>query len=176
MFLFWGSFWFFREDWNLAVLPYRGGIHGHKFTPMLFPELVQIECSGCWKIILSYFWYSNSPFVLLIAVVKQKRTTEMSFVSSISIGPSHPISEIVTSHIYRLKKTRIRNEGDRKLCVFFNQERVKWLISCHSEVYRRSWNVLKIGPSHPFLWYFYYNLDDATRSFISCCFMFNQHR
>ena len=42
-----------------------------------------------------------------IAAVKQ-RTTEMSFVSS--IGPSHPISEIGTSHIYRLKKTR--NEGD----------------------------------------------------------------
>ena len=42
----------------------------------------------------------------------------MSFVSS--IGSSHPISEIETSHIYRLKKTR--NEGDLKLHVFFNQE------------------------------------------------------
>ena len=130
MFLFWGSFWFFRGDWNLAILPYRGGIHGHKFTPMLFQELVQIECSGCWKIILSYFWYSNSPFVLLIAVVKQKRTTEMSFASSISIGPSHPISEIVTSHIYRLKKTRIRNEGDRKLCFFLiKRESSGWLVA-----------------------------------------------
>ena len=65
--------------------------------------------------------------------VKQ-RTTEMSFVSS--IGPSHPISEIGTSHIYRLKKTR--NEGDQKLC-FFNQESegtvlyilsIKWLSGC----------------------------------------------
>ena len=61
----------------------------------------------------------------------------MSFVSS--IGPSHPISEIGTSHIYRLKKTR--NKGDQK-CVFFNQESedtvlyilsVKWLRGC-SEV------------------------------------------
>ena len=42
----------------------------------------------------------------------------MSFVST--IGPSNPIFEIETSHLYRLKKTR--NEGDLKLRVFFNQE------------------------------------------------------
>ena len=62
----------------------------------------------------------------------------MSFV--FSIGPSHHISEIATSHIYKLKKTR--NEGDLKLHVFFNQESeetvpyissVKWLSDC-SEV------------------------------------------
>ena len=44
----------------------------------------------------------------------------MSFV--FSIGPSHTIPEIVTSHIYRLKKTKSRNVGDLKLCVFFNQK------------------------------------------------------
>ena len=37
-----------------------GRIHECKFTPVLLQEryeyfLVQIECSGCWKIILSYF-------------------------------------------------------------------------------------------------------------------------
>ena len=61
-------------------------------------------------------------------------TTGMSFV--FSIGPSHPISEIATSHVYRLKKTR--NEGDLKFC-FFNQESedpvpyilsVKWFSGC----------------------------------------------
>ena len=63
----------------------------------------------------------------------------MSFKSS--IGPSHPISEIATSHVCRLKKTR--KEGDQKSHVFlFNQESegtvsyilsVKWLSDC-SEV------------------------------------------
>ena len=62
----------------------------------------------------------------------------MSFV--FSIGPSHPISEIATSHVYRLKKTR--NECDLKSRVFFNQDSedaetyilsVKWLSGC-SEV------------------------------------------
>ena len=38
----------------------------------------------------------------------KKGTSGMSFESS--MGPSHPISEIVTSHVCRLKKTR--NEGD----------------------------------------------------------------
>ena len=41
----------------------------------------------------------------------------MSFESS--IGPSHPISEIATSHVCRLKKTR--NKGDQK-SRFFNQK------------------------------------------------------
>ena len=45
----------------------------------------------------------------------KKGTSGMSFESS--IGPSHPISEIVTSHVCRLKKTR--NEGDWKNGVFF---------------------------------------------------------
>ena len=44
----------------------------------------------------------------------KKGTTGMSFESS--IGPSYPISEIATSHVYMLKKTR--NEGDQKSCVF----------------------------------------------------------
>ena len=48
-------------------------------------------------------------FVLLAAV--KQRTTEMSFV--FNIGPSHPISEIVTSH-NRLKKTRVIEN-----CMFF---------------------------------------------------------
>ena len=52
----------------------------------------------------------------LIAAVK-KGTTGMSFESS--IGPSHLISEIVTSHVCRLKKTR--NKGDQKSHLF-NQE------------------------------------------------------
>ena len=74
-----------------------------------------------------------------IAAIKQ-RTTEMSFVSS--IGPRHPISEIATSHIYWLKKTR--NKGDQKLRVFLIKRvrtqcyqlhilSVKWLSGC-SEV------------------------------------------
>ena len=67
----------------------------------------------------------------------KKTTTGMSFI--FSIGPSHPISEIATSHVYKLKKTR--NKGDLKSC-FFNQESevtvsyiliAKWLSGC-SEV------------------------------------------
>ena len=62
----------------------------------------------------------------------------MSFI--FSIGPSPPISEIVTSHVYKLKKTR--NEGDLKSHIFlFKRVRtqcrytqsVKWL-SGYSDV------------------------------------------
>ena len=42
----------------------------------------------------------------------------MGFASNIE--PSHPNSEIVTSHVYRLKKTR--NKGDWKPRGIFNQE------------------------------------------------------
>ena len=45
----------------------------------------------------------------------------MSFKSS--IGPSHPISEIATSHVCRLKKTR--NEGDQKYCVAYKHSSKK---------------------------------------------------
>ena len=60
----------------------------------------------------------------------------MSFV--LSIGPSHPISEIGTSHIYRFKKTR--NEDDQKFHAFlikrvrhsaiYSDLSVKWLNGC----------------------------------------------
>ena len=49
-------------------------------------------------------------FICPAIAAEKKRTTGMSFVSS--IGPSHLISEIATSHVYRLKKTR--NESDLK--------------------------------------------------------------
>ena len=44
----------------------------------------------------------------------KKGTSGMSFKSS--VGPSHPISEIVTSHVCRLKKTK--NKGDQTSHVF----------------------------------------------------------
>ena len=59
-----------------------------------------------------------------VAAVK-KRTTGMSFVSS--IGANHPISQIVTSHVYRFKKTR--NRGDQKLHVLLiKRVRAQWHI------------------------------------------------
>ena len=86
----------------------------------------------------------------------------MSFVSS--IGPNHPISEISTSHVYRLKKTR--NEGDQKLRIFLIKSlKREW---GHSAIYsefqvvellqwgRRSWNILKIGPSYPISRYLFW--------------------
>ena len=120
MFVFWGSFRFF---WGNEILPFcrRSGIHEPKFTPALFQEwyeyfLVQIKCSGCWKVISSYVWCCN--IIHLSCYCDKNRTTGISFVSS-SIGPNHPISEIATSHVYRLKKTK--NESDRvkwKLQIF----------------------------------------------------------
>ena len=56
-----------------------------------------------------------------IATVK-KGAIVMSFKSSIGLS-HHPNSEIATSHVYRIKKTR--NKGDQKLCVF----RVR--VHCH---------------------------------------------
>ena len=77
----------------------------------------------------------------------KNRKTGISFVSS--IGPNHPISEIATSHVYRLKKTR--NESDRaKIANFLNQKSentlldilcVKWLSGCSKvgdhEIYQK---------------------------------------
>ena len=47
---------------------YIGGIHHEcKFTPKWYKYfLVQIRCSGCWKINLSHFWCFNSSFVLVL--------------------------------------------------------------------------------------------------------------
>ena len=59
----------------------------------------------------------------------------MSF--AFSIGPRYSISEIATSHVYRLEKTR--NKGDLKLRVFLIKKSedtvpyilsVKWLSDC----------------------------------------------
>ena len=67
-------------------------------------------------------------------VAVKKITTGISFVSS--IGPSHPISEITFSHVYRLKKTR--NEGDRKTRVFLiKRERTQ----CHITWVSSDWVV-----------------------------------
>ena len=74
-------------------------------------------------------------FICVAIAAAKKRTTGIRFVTS--IGSSHPVSEIATSHVYRLKKTR--NEGDLKSRVFLIKRvrthilSVKWLSSC-SEV------------------------------------------
>ena len=58
----------------------------------------------------------------------KNRTPGISFVSS-SIGPTHPISEIATSNVYRLKKTKIKNESDRaKIANFLNQKNENTLL------------------------------------------------
>ena len=72
----------------------------------------------------------------------------MSFV--FSIGPSYPISETVT-HVYRAKKTR--NEGDLKWRFLIKRVRAQCLVVEWLQWGRRSWNVPRIGPSHPILQY-----------------------
>ena len=111
---------------GIETLPFcrRGGIHGRKL-------LVQIECSGCWKLICLIF---DASLVHLSCYCSRKAENNWNELFI-------PISEIATSHIYKLKKTR--NKGDRNLVFFFNQEEsedtmlyilsVKWL-SCCSEV------------------------------------------
>ena len=69
-----------------------------------------IFCDMLSCVIFSYHFWLKEMCV-------KKGTNGMSFKSI--IGPSQPISEIVTSHVCRLKKTR--NEGDQK-SHFFNQE------------------------------------------------------
>ena len=60
---------------------------------------------------LSWLYFNDQ---LLIEAVK-KGTSGMSFKSSIA-SSTHPISETVTSHVYRLKKAT--NKGDRKFMFF----------------------------------------------------------
>ena len=121
----------FSGGWNLVVLPLKSAIHGCKFTPMLFQEwyeyfLVQIKCSGCWKFISSYVWCCN--IIHLSCYCDKNRTTRISFISS-SKGPNHPISEIVTSHVYRLKIKKTKNESDRaKIANFLNQKNENTLL------------------------------------------------
>ena len=157
MFVFWGSFWFFWGN-EILLFCHRSGIHERKFTPVLFQEwyeyfLVQIKCSGCWKVISSYVWCCN--IIHLSCYCNKNRTTGISFVSS-SIRPNHAISEIATSHVYRLKKTR--NESDRaKIANFLNQKskNTRCYIFCECQVVewlqwgRRSWNIPKIDAIHP---------------------------
>ena len=85
----------------------------------------------------------------------------------------HPISEIVTSHVCRLKKTR--NEGDQKLHVFLIKKRVRvhsiikfWvsndlLLPVRSEIMKYIKNRSK--SPHFMVWYF-----DKIKSF-SCWFI-----
>ena len=84
----------------------------------------------------SNFWCSNiTKFISPAIAAVKKTTTGMSF--KLSIGPSHPISEIVTSHVYWLKKTRSRNMGDLKLHVFLIKRvqcHIFWVSSGCSEV------------------------------------------
>ena len=84
----------------------------------------------------SNFWCSNiTKFISSAIAAVKKTTTGMSF--KLSIGPSHPISEIVTSHVYWLKKTRSRNMGDLKLHVFLIKRvqcHIFWVSSGCSEV------------------------------------------
>ena len=99
--------------------------------PPCYYFLVQIECSGCWKMICLIF---DASLVHLSCYCSRKAENNWNELFI-------PISEIATSHIYKLKKTR--NKGDRNLVFFFNQEEsedtmlyilsVKWL-SCCSEV------------------------------------------
>ena len=81
-----------------------------------------------------------------IATVK-KGTTGMSFESS--IGPSHPISEIATSHVCRLEKTR--NKGDEKWHVFLikgvRAHTVSYILTVK---WWSGWS--KVGDHHPILW------------------------
>ena len=81
--------------------------------PPCYYFLVQIECSGCWKIICLIF---DAPIVHLSCYWSGKAKNNWNELCI-------PISEIATSHIYRLKKTR--NKGDRKLCVFLIERRVR---------------------------------------------------
>ena len=115
---------------------------------------MQIEYSDCWKTILSNFLCPSSFICLAIAAVKKEKS-QMSFKSI--IGPSHPISEIATSHVCGLKRLETRVI---KNYVFFESREWGWEWVSSGLLFqwgRRTWHVAKIGPSHPILWYVVYS-------------------
>ena len=80
--LYFEAVFYFYGGIEILLFCRRSRIHGHKFTPVLFQEwyeyfLVQTECSGCWKIISSYFWCSNSSFVLLLWSQRKQNCNEL---------------------------------------------------------------------------------------------------
>ena len=82
--------------------------------------LVQIECLGCWKIILSVF---DAPIVHMSCYCLCKERNNWNELH-IQYRTNHPIFEIATSHVCRLKKTRNQ--------CFFKRVRAQCYILCVS--------------------------------------------
>ena len=107
-------------------------------------------------LILCNFWCFNSFILSAIAAVKKEKT-EMSF--ECCKEPIHPISEIATSDVSILKivGTRvIKNHMFRKKwrhnVTYSGCQVIKWL-----QWGRRSWNIPRVGLSHPILWHVIYS-------------------
>ena len=127
MFVFCRCFWFFL---GIQIMPFchRSGIHGSTSCGNLPLCYFKSDIMNTFQCILnvqvagkSFCLTFDAPIVQMSSYYccskERIGTTWMSFESS--IGPSHPISEIVTSHhVCRLKRLE---QGEKKLCSF-NQE------------------------------------------------------
>ena len=117
MFVFCRCFWFFL---GIQIMPFchRSGIHGSTSCGNLPMCYFKSDIMNTFQCILnvqvagkSFCLTFDAPIVQMSCYYccskERIGTTWMSFESS--IGPSHPISEIVTSHhVCRLKKTGTR--------------------------------------------------------------------
>ena len=111
-----------------------------------------------------WFWmllivsYYISAIAAVVASEKSAVASEMNCKSSIRL--SHPISEITTSYVCRLKRPETRVIKNQ---MFFKSR--KWVyIGCKTvdslQWGKRSWNMPKVGPAHPhfMLWSIFENI------------------
>ena len=102
--------WKFRFFWGIQLTPFchRSGIHGStqcvNLPPIVFKKVLWIApyANGMFRlfhmIIVSYY------LIYIVAVKKEK----VKWVSNPVWGPSYPIFEIATSHIWKLRRLETR--------------------------------------------------------------------
>ena len=112
MFVYWGSFRFF---WGIQITPFRNRSEIDARTecsnllPIFFLKVIRIVLCANWmfSFLRNHFWFWCFSSIILSAIATVKEVkTEMCFKPS--IGLSHPIYEIATSHVWSFKRLETR--------------------------------------------------------------------
>ena len=112
MFVYCGSFRFF---WGIQITPFRNRseidarTESSNFLPIFFLKVIWIVLCANWmfSFLRNHFWFWCLSSIILSAIATVKEVkTEMCF--KLSIGLSHPIYEIATSHVWSFKRLETR--------------------------------------------------------------------
>ena len=131
MFVYCGSFRFF---WGIQITPFRNRreidarTECSNLLPIFFLKVIRIVLCANWmfSFLRNHFWFWCFSSIILSAIATVKEVkTEICFKPS--IGLSHPIYEIATSHVWNFKRLETR--------VFKNQMLFLWRKWGHSVIY-----------------------------------------